>query len=178
MNNTQQRPYQVSPLTTNALMSTKQGVLATTIIPATEQLDWIVPTALILAVMPFDPHAVIELTIADEKQSAISDNSQTYLHHQGYRWQQQVISIYPLLTRLEEAEQVVILEGESDNARLAILVKGELIQREIKLLDIKDIELEATVQYGTAGEYVSQLVLVQQQAYVVPDLSALSQLAK
>lgn len=175
-----QSQIQPSSLTANTLVNVNQGVLDATLIPAVGQPDWILPTALILAVEP-----------ADVQQTTLDNNCFDYLwrpeadHQLKQQSEQQsidtqdksqTIKVYALTPTLEKVDTILVLEGENNDARLGLLIQGELAQRQIKLSDIKDIEpTEAEgLNIEHSADFVFQLVSVQQQVCIVPDLTALA----
>lgn len=99
-----------------SLLSTSNGMLDVTIIPAFNQPDWIIPSSLILSV--------------DECHERVS----TYL------WQQHEVVVFHLLQE-QSPEKMVVLEGNTVTSRLALQTAGELHQLRVRISEVKDIEL-------------------------------------
>ena len=100
-----------------SLLTTDNGMLEVTIIPAINQPDWLIPSSLILSV--------------DEYAERIS----TYL------WQQQELAIFHLLPREQQVDKIVVLEGNTVVHRFALQTAGELRQLKVRISDVKDTYL-------------------------------------
>ena len=100
-----------------SLLTTRNGLLDVTIVPAINQPDWLIPTALILTIENYD------------------ERIWTYL------WQQQEVSVYHLIPRDIVPEKLIILEGNTMVHRFALQINGELQTRSIRISDLLDAEL-------------------------------------
>lgn len=162
-----------------SLLSTDNGVLEVTIIPAFDQPDWIVPSSLILSVEEF------------------YDRVLTYL------WQQQEVSVFHLGSQDMVIDKMIILEGNSEVHRVALQTSGELQKIKIRISDMQDIELtdndsgafvnslansttgsqptqksknsssdtnQQRVQENIISSYLFQAVMIDNTEYVIPDL--------
>lgn len=100
-----------------SLLTTDNGMLDVTIIPALNQPDWILPTNLILSVDDYD------------------ERIWTYL------WQQQEVAVFHMLPRDQVPDKIVVLEGNTAVHRIALQTAGELRQVRVRISDVKDTEL-------------------------------------
>ena len=146
-----------------SLLTPKNGMLNISIIPALGQPDWLVPTALILAV-------------ADENQRLWS-----------YHWQHdkgsQEIPVDPLVSKDISVDKVIVLEGNTDAHRLALQTVGQIQTLDVKISDVKDIELDdeewtiinnslpANLSFNSKEKsHIYQAVSINDEIFVVPDL--------
>ena len=115
-----------------SLLTTNNGMLDVTIVPAFNQPDWIIPSSLILSVDDFDEHIW------------------TYL------WQQQEVAVFHLLSSGQTPEKIIVLEGNTAAHRIALQTIGELRHLQVRISDVKDIELpeqytsNANISYSVA----------------------------
>ena len=115
-----------------SLLTTNNGMLDVTIVPAFNQPDWIIPSSLILSVDDFDEHIW------------------TYL------WQQQEVAVFHLLSSGQTPEKIIVLEGNTAAHRIALQTVGELRHLQVRISDVKDIELpeqytsNANIDYSVA----------------------------
>lgn len=100
-----------------SLLTKGNGMLEATIIPAVNQPDWIVPSALIL-----------DTTDCDERVWY-------------YSWQQQEVAVFHLLPAEQIPSKMIILEGNTLTHRLALQTVGQLRNIQIRISDVKDIAL-------------------------------------
>ncbi len=100
-----------------SLLTTQNGMLEVTIIPAMNQPDWIIPSSLILSVDDYNEHVWT------------------------YPWQQQEVAVFHLLPLEETVDKMVVLEGNTVVHRFALQTKGELRQLKVRISDVKDAEL-------------------------------------
>lgn len=151
MNNTP-----IPQLNSHELLMLNQGSMSVTFIPTSDTLPWVIPTALIIG---------IQACTVNLKQ---------------YEWQGHMLPVFSLLAKGAKPESLVILEGERDQQRIALLIQGQLRQQLIKITDIKDIENKtlatASSKNKNNGErnYSYQQVSIGTDAYMVPDLKRLS----
>lgn len=153
-----------------SLLTVKEGVLDVTIIPASHQPKWMVPTELILDTVAYDEHIW------------------TYLWHAQAQAQAQEVSVYHLSLRHEAVDTLVILEGNTDAHRLALQTKGTLEHRQVRISDVKDAQLprgqrvqmmaELPNLLGGSDErkldYIFQTVNVDNELYIVPDIDLIA----
>lgn len=154
-----------------SLLTAENGLLDISIIPANNQPDWVIPTDLILSI--------------DDYHERIW----TYL------WHNQEVSVYHLLPKDAQPEKLVVLEGNTDVHRIALQIQGEITQKQVKISDVKDVQLPANYDYvetnpsahslppthqptfsepNTNLPYVFQSVLIDGVVYLVPDLDKVS----
>lgn len=100
-----------------SLLTTSNGMLEVTIIPAVNQPDWLIPSSLILSIDDYDQHVW------------------TYL------WAQQEVAVFHLTPRDHPMDKVIVLEGNTAVHRLALQTVGELRQMKVRISDVKDIDL-------------------------------------
>lgn len=158
-----------------SLLTASNGMLDVTIVPAMNQPDWIIPSALILTV--------------DEYAERIWT----------YRWQQQEVAVFHLLPPEQTPDKLIVLEGNTTVHRLALQTAGELQQLKVRISDVKDIELpEQYVQISESqantdkddsnqstqnstrfqedviSSYLFQTVTIDNVPYLVPDLEKIA----
>ncbi len=108
-----------------SLLTTQNGMLEVTIIPAINQPDWIIPSSLILSVDDYNDHVW------------------TYL------WQEQDVAVFHLLPLEESVDKMIVLEGNTTVHRFALQTKGELRQLKVRISDVKDAQLPEQYAYAT-----------------------------
>ncbi|HSP84335.1 MAG TPA: hypothetical protein VLN09_01115 [Psychrobacter sp.] len=147
-----------------SLLTTTNGMLDVTIVPAFNQPDWIVPSSLILSV---DEHS--EYTAM-------------------YEWQQQKIAVFHMLPRHQASEKIVVLEGNTSAHRIALQTAGELHPIQVRISEVKDVELPEhfikpnsnidtvyeRVQEDVVLSYLFQTVMIDNTLYLVPDLDKIA----
>ncbi|MGE6245295.1 hypothetical protein ACQKCF_04750 [Psychrobacter proteolyticus] len=145
-----------------SLLTTNNGMLDATIVPAANQPDWIIPSSLILSV--------------DESQHQVS----------RYDWQQQDLAVFNLLMQDQIPEKMVVLEGNTTDHRFALQTAGNLRQLQARISEVKDVE--TSEQFSTTnGEdreeyfdkndvssYLYQTVMIDDEIYLVPDLDKIA----
>jgi hypothetical protein len=100
-----------------SLLTTDNGMLDVTIVPALNQPDWIIPSSLILSV----------------------DDYHEYIW--TYQWQQQEVAVFHMLPRDQVPDKIVVLEGNTALHRVALQTTGELRQVKVRISEVKDAEL-------------------------------------
>lgn len=144
-----------------SLLSTDNGVLDLTIIPASNQPDWLVPSSLILGVEEYDERV------------------------HTYQWQQQEVAAFHLGPRDSVLDKVVIVEGNSEVHRLALQTSGELETKQVRISDMRDIELseidddissahQEQVDETVVSTYLFQAVMIDDTPYIVPDFDKIA----
>ena len=156
-----------------SLLTASNGMLDVTIVPAINQPDWIIPSALILSV--------------DEYAERIW----TYL------WQQQEVAVFHLLPAEQTPDKLIVLEGNTTAHRLALQTAGELQQLKVRISDVKDTELPkqyaqmsesqsnttkdesseqtlSSIQDDVVSSYLFQTVTIDNVPYLVPDLERIA----
>ena len=137
-----------------SLLTLNKGQIDITVIPAQDQPDWLVPSNLILEVVDY------------------TDRIWTYI------WQGCDVAVYHLLTKETPPTKLVILEGSSDVHRLALQTRGELMQRQVGISEVKDLgsaeEQEDKLSMNNDSHYIFQKVQIDGEEYVVPDLEELA----
>ena len=136
-----------------SLLILNKGLIDVTIIPVQGQLDWVIPTNLILDVVDLSERVWM------------------------YQWHDCDVAVYHLLESDKQPNQLLILEGSSDVHRLGLQIAGELIEKQVGISQVKDIDEEAqsaTVTVDSDIQYIFQKVQIDGQEYVVPDLDELA----
>lgn len=145
-----------------SLLTTTNGTLDVTIVPAFNQPDWVVPSSLILSVDEYD-----------ERTST-------------YYWQEQEVVVFHLLPQDEAVEKVIILEGNTSEHRLALQTAGDLRQLQVRISEVKDIEVPENFDKTNINEtavsfnenvmlsYLFQTVMIEDKVYLVPDLDKIA----
>ncbi|MDN3452595.1 MULTISPECIES: hypothetical protein [unclassified Psychrobacter] len=145
-----------------SLLTTNNGMLDVTIVPAVNQPDWIIPSSLILSV--------------DECQQYIS----------RYDWQQQGLAVFHLLPQDQVPEKIIVLEGNTIDHRFALQTAGGLRQLQARISEVKDvvtsehsngINIENTEAYfdkNDVSSYRYQTVMIDGETYLVPDLDKIA----
>ncbi|MGM8870960.1 hypothetical protein ACS8E3_04640 [Psychrobacter sp. 2Y5] len=162
-----------------SLLTAANGMLEATIIPAMNQPDWIVPSSLILDSVDYNEDH------SDAAQSSSEESVETYA------WQQQSVAVFHLLAKDQVPDKVVILEGNTAQERLALYTKGELRRIEVSISEVQDSELpteyaedsvmdkSAEAKDGEVSEesitsYLFQAIVIEETAYIVPDLDKIA----
>ena len=176
-----------------SLLTTDNGMLEVTIIPAQNQPDWLIPSSLILSI--------------DEHQQWTD----------SYLWQQQQLAVFHLQTAEQTLDKMIVLEGNTAQHRIALQTAGELRQLQLRISEVRDIELPqnyqqtATIDNGSTAvssaspqsygnsqsvteysamsdtsehyqqvsedqllSYLFQTVMVDEQPYLIPDLDKIA----
>ena len=147
-----------------SLLTTNNGMLDVTIVPAVDQPDWIIPSSLILNV--------------DECSE----------HTWNYEWQQQEVAVFHLMPRHQTPDKMIVLEGNTSANRIALQTAGELRQLQARISDVKDIDLpehfiktddriddvQERVQEDVVLTYLFQTVMIDNTLYMVPDLDKIA----
>ncbi len=150
-----------------SLLSTDNGLLKVTIIPAMNQPDWLVPSSLILS---------------------IEDHQE---HIWNYLWQQQEVAVFHLLPRDQPLEKIIILEGNTAVHRIALQTTGELEHRQVRISEVKDIELpeqyidivatsknaendDSYFNENVVTSYLFQTVVIDDTLYLIPDIDKIA----
>ncbi len=144
-----------------SLLTTNNGMLDVTIVPAFNQPDWLIPSSLILSVDDYD------------KRTAL------------YEWQQQDVAVFHLLPENETPDKMIVLEGNTSSHRVALQTAGELQQLQARIAEVKDIELPESfndtksvdnsevmipLDENVVLSYLFQAVMIDHTVYLVPDL--------
>ena len=147
-----------------SLLTTNNGMLNVTVVPAVNQPDWIIPSSLILSVEECSEHT------------------------DSYEWQQQVVAVFHLLPRHQKPEKMIVLEGNTSAHRIALQTAGELRQLQARISDVKDIDLpeyfiktddkiddvDERVQEDDVLSYLFQTVMIDNTLYLVADLDKIA----
>ncbi|MBH0065853.1 MULTISPECIES: hypothetical protein [Psychrobacter] len=145
-----------------SLLTTTNGMLDVTIVPAFNQPDWLIPSSLILSVDEHDQHTSI------------------------YDWQDQEVSVFHLLPQDKAVDKIIVLEGNTSEHRLALQTAGELHQLQVRISDVKDIEVPENFDKTNINEtavpfnenvmlsYLFQTVMIEDKVYLVPDLDKIA----
>ncbi len=145
-----------------SLLTTNNGMLDVTIVPAVNQPDWIVPSSLILSV--------------DESQQQVA----------RYDWQQQDLAVFHLLLQDQSPDKMVVLEGNTTDHRFALQTAGDLRQLQARISEVKDVETPEQFSTTNGGDreeyfdkndvssYLYQTVMIDDEIYLVPDLDKIA----
>ena len=145
-----------------SLLTTNNGMLDVTIVPAFSQPDWVIPSSLILSV------------------------DDCHEHIATYHWQQKEVAVFHLLPQDQAPDKVIVLEGNTSDHRLALQTVGELHQLKVRISEVKDVEFpEQTDEVNTAEttwqlsedvllSYLFQTVVIDNDTYLVPDLDKIA----
>lgn len=145
-----------------SLLTTNNGMLDVTIVPAVDQPDWIIPSTLILSV--------------DECQQQVS----------SCNWQQQDLVVFHLLSQDQIPNKIIILEGNTTEHRFALQTAGNLRQMQARIAEVKDVETPEQFSGTDVGEgedyfdkndvssYLYQTVMIDDEIYLVPDLDKIA----
>ncbi|WP_379543184.1 hypothetical protein [Psychrobacter sp. R86515] len=145
-----------------SLLTTNNGMLDVTIVPAFNQPDWIIPSSLILSV--------------DELQQQVS----------RYDWQQQDLAVFHLLLQDQAPDKMIVLEGNTTDHRFALQTAGDLRQLQARISEVKDVETpeqfsttngkdrEEYFDKNDVSSYLYQTVMVDDEIYLVPDLDKIA----
>lgn len=150
-----------------SLLTAANGMLEATIIPAIDQPDWIVPSALIL----------------DSIDYSENDENRHVDHKECYSWQQQSVPVFYLIPKDQSPSSIVILEGNSIDYRLALKIKGQLRQIEVSISEVQDSNLPQEysseldielVSEDSISSYLYQTIMIEDTVYMVPDLDKIA----
>ncbi|MBF0659675.1 hypothetical protein IPZ60_13065 [Psychrobacter sp. NG25] len=145
-----------------SLLTTTNGMLDVTIVPAFNQPDWVIPSSLILSVDEYDEHI------------------------STYNWQEQEVAVFHLLPQNEVGDKIIVLEGNTSEHRLALQTAGELHQLQVRISDVKDIEVPENFDKTNINEtavpfnenvmlsYLFQTVMIEDKVYLIPDLDKIA----
>lgn len=166
-----------------SLLTTNNGMLDVTIIPAHNQPDWIIPSSLVLSIDDYH------------------DRVWTYL------WEQQEVAVFHLLSPDTPIDKTIVLEGNTISHRMALQTVGNLQQMKVRISDVKDTELPECYAQITGGynhnlntdqpasyradnnvsetqnirfreniitSYMFQTVLINDVVYLIPDLDKIA----
>lgn len=147
-----------------SLLTTDNGMLDVTMIPAMNQPDWIIPTSLILSI---ETHT--------ERTSS-------------YLWQQHSVAVFHLLPSEQAADKVIILEGNTVLHRIALQTVGELRQTKLRIAEVRDIDTPKlyeesnhdlnmnmeTLDENIVLSYLFQTVIINDMIYLIPDLDKIA----
>ncbi|OLF38942.1 MULTISPECIES: hypothetical protein [unclassified Psychrobacter] len=100
-----------------SLLTTDNGMLEVTIIPAANQPDWIIPSSLILSV--------------DDSNERVWT----------YQWEQKEVAVFHLLPHEQPINKTIVLEGNTNAHRFALQTAGNLHHMKVSISEVKDAEL-------------------------------------
>lgn len=145
-----------------SLLTTNNGMLDVTIVPAFNQPDWVIPTSLILS------------------EDSYGERTPTY------HWQEHEVVVFHLLPQEQLPDRIIVLEGNTSDHRLALQTAGELQQLQVRISEVKDIELPEQFNSTEVDEtviplnenvmlsYLFQTVMIDDKTYLVPDLDKIA----
>ena len=151
-----------------SLLTTNNGMLDVTIVPAFNQPDWLIPSSLILSVDDYNERTAT------------------------YEWQQQKVVVCHLLPQDQIPDTMIVLEGNTADHRLALQTAGALQYLQVRISEVKDIEVPE--EFNTLEQidkidsdktalpfdenvmlsYLFQMVMINDNAYLVPDLDKIA----
>ena len=94
--------------------------------------------------------------------------------------------VFHLLPEDQLPDKIIVLEGNTSDHRLALQTAGELQQLQVRISEVKDIELTEQVNNTEIDEtviplnenvmlsYLFQTVMINNTAYLVPDLDKIA----
>lgn len=151
-----------------SLLTTNNGMLDVTIVPAFNQPDWIIPSSLILSVDDYHERTG------------------------NYGWQQQEVAVFHLLPKEKAPDKMIVLEGNTLERRFALQTTGELRHLQARISEVKDIEVpdqlkdherlksmnidetEGRFSESDVLSYLFQTVMIDEKPYLVPDLDKIA----
>ncbi|MEN2750108.1 hypothetical protein AAIR29_00535 [Psychrobacter sp. FBL11] len=159
-----------------SLLTTDNGMLEVTIIPAANQPDWIIPSSLILSV---DDH-----------------NERVWV----YEWEQTKVAVFHLLPHDQPIDKTIVLEGNTNAHRFALQTAGDLHHMKVSISEVKDAELpehhiqvsvdddnntptssekeegavSAQFKENVITSYMFQVVTINDTPYLIPDLDKIA----
>lgn len=147
-----------------SLLTVENGVLELAIIPTKNQPYWLVPKSLILAIEPYD------------------ERIGTYLWKKP-NGDSQDVAVYHLIDKQTTPDKLVVLEGNMDVYRLALQTAGEIDYIQVRISDVKDVELPSKVQEQIKSstpnlfedesrqlDFMYQAVAIGDTTYIIPDI--------
>lgn len=149
-----------------SLLTTSNGLLEVTVIPAINQPDWILPTSLILDIEEY------------------AEPTWTYA------WQEQQLPVFHLFLQDQAPSTIIILEGNTSEHRLALQSTGKPRSLQVRISDVKDIDMPApylkslpdtdqgesdtVVTTESISSYLYQTVMIEDTAYLIPDIDKIA----
>lgn len=167
-----------------SLLTTDNGMLEVTIIPAMNQPDWVIPTRLILSVD--DYHERVWTYLWSQQEESQQEESQ------------QEVAVFHLTPHEQPVDKMIVLEGNTDVHRFALQTAGVLRQMSVRISDVKDTELPKQYLEDSGAEsrfsgnndvddkveeyfsensvisYTFQTVIIEDATYLVPDLDKIA----
>lgn len=179
-----------------SLLTADKGLLDISVIPAEGQPDWLIPTNLILEVVERQNH--------ESQTSKLQSRLCTY-HLQGQNQaSEQEIPVFHLIPPATQPTTLIVLEGNSDDHRIALQTAGQVQTIRVSISDLKDVtipdefidtftsespfnindtrdepeegatDLMNQVDETILSSYLFQCVEVNQDVYLVPDIDKIS----
>lgn len=137
-------------LATISLLSASTGSLEVVKIPNAQGADWILPKNLLLDKVDFGERLAVVL------------------------WQGFDIPTYALLAKDEAPEAALIIEGVNEFKRIALLVKGDIIQQKIRISELPDAQEAAHQPNQDGKDYTFAAVMYAGSPAIVPDVDKLA----
>lgn len=145
--NTSHLPTSETIFETGNLLTVNTGALEVTSIPVEKGLDWLIPSSLVLNTQPYDEKV------------------------EHYSWLDTKIVVYSKLSGDRAPKTMIVIESSYQNQPIGLIVSGQPKIHQIKISDIKDIELTGIDQ---ADSYVFQAVELADNTYIIPNIQELS----
>ncbi len=139
-----------------SLLTTSNGMLEVTIIPAIDQPDWILPSSLIL------------------------DTEDCAQPTWTYSWQQQKLPVYHLFMQDQLPSKILVLEGNTTAHRIALQTSGTPHSLRVRISDVKDSTVESHANVVSddddkpVSSYLYQTVMIEDTVYLIPDIDKLA----
>lgn len=111
-----------SILATVSLLSASTGMLDVSALPSNVSPDWIIPTNLILDVIPVKEHLVV------------------------YPWKNLDLPVYSLAGD-ETPTKLIVVESKSDLYRIGLLVDSSPVGHQVRISELKDVDDEVDNPY-------------------------------
>lgn len=135
-----------------SLLSATTGQLEIARVPVVDKPDWIIPRALILAVVPFSQRIWTYLWQADTTLDSETLESETTADtafdgnetSDTKKIAKQDIPLYHLFPKSMTPSNIVILESFTDVHRLGLQIVNEVQYHQIRIADLKDADTTAS----------------------------------
>ena len=130
-----------------SLLSATTGQLEIARVPVIDKPDWIIPRALILAVVPFSQRIWTYLWQADTTLESEATAETAFEDNQSCdtkKIAKQDIPLYHLFPKSMTPSNIVILESFTDVHRLGLQIVNEVQYHQIRIADLKDADTTAS----------------------------------
>lgn len=125
------------------LITATTGMLEVVALPSDVSENWLLPTNIILDQLPQTTHL------------------------DSVSWQGLKLPVFSLVAPEKKPSQLLVIEGESDLERFALSIKGDVVQRRVRLSDLPDTTVDAPHELSV------QYVMFSGSAHLIPDTNKL-----